>query len=105
MINPDTGTYTQTADLPVEYRKFPIDDGRIYPTRQVLQIIRVKRIDGSEWLKSRGRLIGLDKAGDEVQHSFTDPEVFYKPITRHKFRKEEKDNPYSKTKRVCRSWD
>ena len=68
VINPDTGTYYQTADLPVAYRKF--DPGRKYPIRQVLQIIRIKRNDGTEWLKSRGRIVGLDRAGNEVEHSF-----------------------------------
>jgi hypothetical protein len=49
----------------------------------VLQIYRIKRADGTEWLKSRGRLVGLDNAGNEVEHSFVDPEVFYKPVTRY----------------------
>ena len=99
VINPDTETYTQTADLPVEYRKF--NDGRIYPIRQVLHIKRIKIVDGSEWLKSSGRITGLSKTGDEVYHSFTDSEVFYKPITRHAFKKKEPNNEYSPTERVC----
>ena len=40
-------------------------------------------MDGTEWLKSRGRIVGLDKLGNEVEHSFTDPELFYKPQTRY----------------------
>jgi hypothetical protein len=48
---------------------------RKYPVRHVLQIIRIKRADSTEWLKSRGRLVGLDKAGNEVEHSFVDPDV------------------------------
>ena len=31
------------------------------------------------WLRSRGRIVGLDKLGTKVEHSFTDPELFYKP--------------------------
>jgi hypothetical protein len=99
VINPDTGTYYQTADLPVAYRKF--DPGRKYPIRQVLQIIRRKRNDGTEWLKSRGRIVGLDRAGNEVEHSFTDPEMYYKPKTRHAFRKKEPKNEYNPSERVC----
>jgi hypothetical protein len=34
--------------------------------------------DGTEWLKSRGRIVGLDKVGNEVEHSFVDPELYYK---------------------------
>jgi hypothetical protein len=85
VINPDTITYNQVSDLPVEYRK--LGEDRKYPVRQVLQIYRIKRADGTEWLKSRGRIVGLDKAGNEVEHSFTDPEMFYKPVTRCEFRK------------------
>ena len=97
VINPDTKTYNQVSDLPVEYRKL---GDRKYPVRQVLQIIRIKRPDGTEWLKSRGRLVGLDKAGNEVEHSFVDPEMFYKPVTRYEFRKNDPKNEYSHSERV-----
>lgn len=40
-------------------------------------------MDGTEWLKSRGRIDALDKLGNEVEHSFTDPELFYKPWTQY----------------------
>ena len=99
VINPDTKTYNQVSDLPVEYRK--LVENRKYPVRQVLQIIRIKRPDGTEWLKSRGRIVGLDKAGNEVEHSFTDPEMFYKPVTRYEFRKNDPKNEYSHSERVC----
>jgi hypothetical protein len=99
VINPDTKTFNQVSDLPVAYRKFRED--RKYPMRQVLQIYRIKRADGTEWLKSRGRLVGLDKAGNEVEHSFVDSEVFYKPVTRYEFRKNDSKNEYSHSERVC----
>jgi hypothetical protein len=99
VINPDTKTYNQVSDLPVGYRK--LGDDRKYPIRQVLQIYRIKRADGTEWLKSRGRTIGLDKAGNEVEHSFVDPEMFYKPVTRYEFRKNDPKNEYSHSERVC----
>jgi hypothetical protein len=99
VINPDTKTYNQVSDLPVAYRKFRED--RTYPIRQVLQIFRIKRVDGTEWLKSRGRIVGLDKAGNEVEHSFVDPELYYKPLTRHEFRKNDAKNEYSHSERVC----
>ena len=67
----------------------------------MLQIYRIKRADGTEWLKSRGRLVGLDKAGNEVEHSFVDPEMFYKPVTRYEFRKNDPKNEYSHSERVC----
>ena len=98
LINPDTKTYNQVSDLPVGYRKL---GDRKYPIRQVLQIYRIKRVDGTEWLKSRGGLVGLDKAGNEVEHSFVDPEMFYKPVTRYEFRKNDPKNEYSHSERVC----
>jgi hypothetical protein len=99
VMNPDTKTYNLIADLPVEYRKF--DENKKYPIRQVLQIIRIKRVDGTEWLKSKGKLIGLDRAGNEVDHSFSDPEMYFKPIRRHGFKKKDPRNEYSPTERVC----
>jgi hypothetical protein len=99
VINQDTKTYHQTSDLPLECRQ--PGENKKYPVRQVLQIIRIKRVDGSEWLKSRGKIFGLDKAGNEVEHSFTDPEIFYKPKTRYEFKKKDPNNEYSPSERVC----
>jgi hypothetical protein len=99
VLNPDTGTYYQTEDLPVGYRKY--GEGIKYPVRHVLQIIRIKRIDGTEWLKSRGSIVGLDKAGNEVQHSFTDPEMYFKPYTHHELRRKDPKNENSPLERVC----
>jgi hypothetical protein len=98
VISPDTKTYNQVSDLPVGYRKL---GDRKYPIRQVLQIYRIKRVDGTEWLKSRGRIVGLDKAGNEVEHSFVDPELYYKPLTRHELKKKEPQNENSPLERVC----
>jgi hypothetical protein len=99
VINPNTKTYHQVSDLPLEYRKQ--GENRKYPIRQVFQIIRIKRTDGTEWLKSRGKIVGLDRAGNEVEHSFVDPEMFYKPVTRYEFRKSDPKNEYSPTERIC----
>lgn len=46
VINPDTKTYTQIADLPADYRKREIDPNTKYPIRQIFQIIHIKRQDG-----------------------------------------------------------
>jgi hypothetical protein len=99
VISPDTKTYQQISDLPIECRT--PGENRKYPVRQVLQIIRIKRADGTEWLKSKGRVVGLDKAGNEVEHSFVDPEMFYKPVTRYEFKKKDPKNEHSPLERVC----
>ena len=46
-------------------------------------------------------MVGLDKAGNEVEHSFVDPEMFYKPVTRYEFKKNDPKNEYSPLERVC----
>jgi hypothetical protein len=61
----------------------------------------MKRLDNTEWLKSRGKLVGLDKAGNEVQHSWMDPELFYKPITHHEFKRKDPKNDFSPMERIC----
>jgi hypothetical protein len=99
VINSNTKTYNQVSDLPVECRK--PGENKKYPVREVFQIIRIKRVDGTEWLKSRGRIVGLDEAGNEVEHSFVDPELFYKPVTRYEFRKKDPKNESSPLERVC----
>jgi hypothetical protein len=39
------------------HRKFGVE--KKYPNREVLQIIRIKRVDGTEWLKSRGKIVAF----------------------------------------------
>jgi hypothetical protein len=65
----------------LEYRKDL--QNKTYPVREVYQIHRIRRLDGTEWFKSRGRIVGLDRLGNEVEHSFTDPEIYYKPWTQY----------------------
>jgi hypothetical protein len=60
VVNPETNTFYQVPDLPLEYRK-NLQQNRTYPIREVYQIHRIRRADGSEWLKSRGRIVGLDR--------------------------------------------
>jgi hypothetical protein len=67
----------------------------------VLQIYRIKRVDGTEWLKSRGKIVGLDKLGNEVEHSFVDPELYFRPLTRHELKRKDPKNENSPLERVC----
>ena len=99
MISPNTKTFYRLFDLPVGYRK--LGEDRKYPIRQVLQIYRIKRVDGTEWLKSRGRIVGLDKVGNEVEHSFVDPELYYKPLTRYELKRKDPKNENRPLERVC----
>jgi hypothetical protein len=99
VINPDTKTHTQISGLPVGYRK--LGEGIKYPVRQVLQIYRIRRADGTEWLKTRGRIVGLDKVGNEVEHSFVDPEIYYKPINHYELKRKNPKDENSPLERVC----
>jgi hypothetical protein len=81
-MNPETNAFYQVSDLPLEYRK-NLQQNKTYPFREVYQIYRIRGMNGTEWLKSRGRVVGLDKLGNEVEHSFTDPETYYKPWTQY----------------------
>ena len=46
-------------------------------------------------------MVGLDRAGDEVEYFFSYPELYYRPITRHEFKKRDPKNEYSPTDRKC----
>jgi len=99
ITNPEIEKRYQWEDLPPRYRKF--SNGRKYPVREVLQIVRVRRPDFAEWLKSRGRIVGLDKLGNEVEHSFTDPEMYFTPQTKYELKAKEPKNPDGLKERVC----
>ena len=98
VTNPETGQPFQWEDLTVSNRKFA--NGKKYPIKEVFQIVRVRRPDASEWLKSRGRILGLDQLGNEVEHSFTDPEVYFTPWTEYKIKKNAQ-NPDGPKERYC----
>jgi hypothetical protein len=100
VTNPETNTFYQVFDLPLEYRK-NLQQNKTYPVRQVYQIIRLKRLDGTEWLKSRDRLVGLDRLGNEVEHSFTDPELYYKPQTQYAMRDKDPNDSSKGKERKC----
>ena len=108
--NPDTGAPYKISDLPIEYRNFLESDsnpnkGKTYPIRHVNQIYRIKRVNGSEWLKTRGPIIGLDKLGNEVPHSFCDPELFFRPKVRYGLKRKDPKDDRSPMERVCISAD
>ena len=43
--------------------------------------------------QKQGRIVGLDKAGNEVEHSYTDPEVYFEPIVEYGFKPKDKNKP------------
>jgi hypothetical protein len=77
--SPITGKYIQYKDLDVTYRIDESKAKKVYSIVQVIQLVRVKTPDDKEWIKSRQRWTGLDQLGNEVEITFTDPEVWDKP--------------------------
>lgn len=102
VTNPHTNTFYQIGDLPIEYRQNNREN-KTYPIRQVYQIIRIARTDGTEWLKSRGRIVAMDKLGNEVEHSFTDPEVYFEPKLEYGYKPQDPKNPDGPKQRVLLS--
>jgi hypothetical protein len=43
-------------------------------------IIRIKKADGTEWLKIRQTWIGLDRLGNDITKCFVDPEIYDRPV-------------------------
>jgi hypothetical protein len=80
--NPNTGEFFQLEDLrsvgavPADFRK----DEKLkkYPVKKIDAIIRIRKADGSEWLKSRQSWVGLDRLGNDILKTFVDPELYDK---------------------------
>ena len=47
-----------------------------YPVKHTNSIIRIKTMDGKEWIKSRQMWYGLDQAGNEIGQSMDDKELY-----------------------------
>jgi hypothetical protein len=101
--NPNTGEFFQLEDLrplgavPSDFRK---DEKPIkYPFNKVDTIIRIKKADGSEWLKSRQTWIGLDRLGNDVTKTFVDPELYDRPVFAYQSKPVNPKDVFSKTER------
>jgi hypothetical protein len=82
--NPNTGEFFQLEDLravgavPADFRIH--EKSKKYPVKKVDSIIRIKKADGSEWLKSRQSWTGLDRLGNDIPKTFIDPELYDRPV-------------------------
>jgi hypothetical protein len=58
-------------------------------------------MDVTQWLKSRGRIVELDELGNEIEHSFTDPQVYFEPVTEYGYKpKDPKKSRWAQVKSV-----
>jgi hypothetical protein len=103
VTNPNNDEFFQLEDLraigavPADFRKD--DKPKKYPFRKVDTIIRIKKADGTEWLKSRGKIVGLDKAGNDVTKTFVDPELYDKPVFNYQSKPDNPRDAFGKTER------
>jgi hypothetical protein len=72
--NPNTGEFFQLEDLravgavPADFRTD--EKPKRYPLKKIDEIYRIKKVDGTEWLKSRQTWIGLDRFGNDITKCF-----------------------------------
>jgi hypothetical protein len=102
--NPTTGNYIQYKDLASDYRTDDSKANKVYLIVRVFQLIRVKTPDDREWVKSRQQWVGLDSLGNEVEETFTDPEVWDKPDFKREMMPKERNNPNGPRERMATSY-
>lgn len=104
--NPQTNEYWQMQVLKLSgviTNTESAFDHKTYPLQFTDQILRVKLPNNSEWLKSRSTLIGLDRLGNEVGLSITDPEIYERPILTYEYVHSDPTDTTSKLVRVGRT--
>jgi hypothetical protein len=101
--SPITGEFFQLEDLraigavPADFRKD--EKPRKYPIKKVDSIIRIKKADDSEWLKSRQTWIGLDRLGNDILKTFVDLELYDRPVFAYRSKQANPKDVFSKTER------
>jgi hypothetical protein len=103
VTNPNSGEFFQLEDLraigavPADFRKD--DKPKKYPAKKVDTIIRIKKADGTEWLKRRQTWIGLDRLGNDITKCFVDPELYDRPVFDYQSKPENLRDAFGKTER------
>jgi hypothetical protein len=81
--NPNTGEFFQLENLkalgilPADFKAG--EKPKNYPLKEVDSIIRIKKVDGTEWIATTQTWTGLDRYGNEINKSFVYPEIYDKP--------------------------
>ena len=103
-----TGRYNQAKDLlekdmvPESWVSPFVDEkgkALTLPVKYTNSIIRIKSADGSQWLKSRAQMYGLDSAGNPLNISMDDKELFDNILPIYKVKPE---NPRERDSKMVR---
>jgi hypothetical protein len=86
--SPKTGEFYQAEELikrelvPEDWKPPRTKNGKPVrnPLKEVWEIYRIRAVDGSEWLKSRYMMTGLDSLGNEQNLAMIDPEMYNEVI-------------------------
>ena len=83
-VTKSDGTFIQldlkaVGAVPTDFKSGPGEKPKKYPDKKVYCLFRIKKSDGSEWLVSRQKWVGLDRLGNETMKIFLDPETYDKP--------------------------
>jgi hypothetical protein len=101
--NPNTSEFFPLEDLravgavPADFR---IDEKpKKYPVKKIDEIIRIKKVDSTEWLTSRQTCIDIDRLGNDMTKCFVDPELYDKPVFNYQSKPVNPRDMFSKTER------
>jgi hypothetical protein len=68
---------------------------KVYPEKIARSIIRVQDTYGYEWLKSKQMWTGMDKLGNEIPQSVSDPETYDDPQFKYEYKHKDPKDPMS----------
>ena len=72
---------------------------KVYPEKIARTIIRVQDMNGNEWLKSKQMWIGMDRLGNEIPQSVSDPETYEDPQFKYEYKHKDPQDPLSPMER------
>src|SRR5215208_2921843 len=59
------------------------ENNKKYPIKTLNALIRLRTVDGKEWILSRQMWTGLDRLGNEISKAMEDKEMWLKPVFKY----------------------
>jgi hypothetical protein len=72
---------------------------KVYPEKIARSILRVQDMSGNEWLKSKQMWTGMDRLGNEIPQSVSDPETYEDPQFKYEYKHKDPKDPMSPLER------